>query len=127
MDGLYRNKSGSRIQKNDVKLPATVKTLSVSTTNEKVNIEPLTLADSVIISNNGGNIEFEKMSVGKAVSLTTKNGDIKGSVIGGWDDFAINCTIKKGESNLPAEKVGGDKSLKVNCNNGDINIEFIKE
>ena len=120
-------KAAAEYRKMTVKLPATVKTLSVSTTNEKVNIEPLTLADSVIISNNGGNIEFEKMSVGKAVSLTTKNGDIKGSVIGGWDDFAINCTIKKGESNLPAEKVGGDKSLKVNCNNGDINIEFIKE
>ncbi len=67
------------------------------------------------------------MSVGKAISITIKNGDIKGSVIGGWDDFDIACTIKKGESNLPAEKVGGDKSLKANCNNGDINIEFIKE
>ena len=120
-------KAAAEYRKMTVKLPATVKTLSVSTTNEKVNIESLTFANSVTVSNNGGNIEFEKMSVGKAISLTIKNGDIKGSVIGGWDDFDIACTIKKGESNLPAEKVGGDKSLKVNCNNGDINIEFIKE
>ncbi len=120
-------KVAAEYRKMTVKLPVTVKTLSVITTNEKVNIMPLTFADSVTVSNNGGNIEFEKMSVGKAVSLTTKNGDIKGSVNGGWDDFAITCTIKKGESNLPAEKIDGDKSLKVNCNNGDININFIKQ
>ena len=110
-----------------VKLPVTVKTLSVITTNEKVNIMPLTFADSVTISNNDGNIEFDKIAVGKAINLTTKNGNIKGSVIGGWDDFSIACTIKKGNSNLPAEKVDGDKSLNVNCNNGDININFIKQ
>ena len=95
--------------------------------NEKVNIMPLTFADSVTISNNDGNIEFDKIAVGKTINLTTKNGNIKGSVIGGWDDFSIACTIKKGNSNLPAEKVDGDKSLKVNCNNGDININFIKQ
>ncbi len=120
-------KAAAEYRKMTVKLPVTVKTLSVITTNEKVNIMPLTFADSVTISNNDGNIEFDKIAVGKAINLTTKNGNIKGSVIGGWDDFSIACTIKKGNSNLPAEKVDGDKSLKVNCNNGDININFIKQ
>lgn len=92
-------KAAAEYRKMTVKLPVTVKTLSVNTTNEKVNIEPLTFTDSVTISNNGGNIEFEKISVGKAISFTAKNGDIKGSIIGGWDDFSIGCTIKKGDSN----------------------------
>ena len=42
------------------------------------------------------------------------------------DEFSITCMIKKGESNLPALKEGGDKSLTAECNNGDINIEFAK-
>lgn len=121
------SKAAAEYRKIIIKLPTTIKTLSVITTNEKVNITSLTFADSVTISNNGGHIEFNKIAVGKALNLTAKNGDIKGSIIGGWDDFAITCTIKKGESNLPAEKIGGDKSLKANCNNGDINIEFIND
>lgn len=48
------------------------------------------------------------------------------SISGTMDEFSITCTIKKGESNLPALKEGGDKSLTVECNNGDINIEFAK-
>ena len=100
--------------------------LSVNTTNERIKVEQLTIADSITITNNGGNIEFNKITVGNALSLNTKNGNITGSVIGGWDDFSIKCTIKKGNSNLPAEKNGGEKSLNTNCNNGDINIEFVK-
>ena len=33
--------------------------------------------------------------------------------------------IKKGESNL-VNKDGGDKTLTVNCNNGNIDIDFMK-
>lgn len=120
-------KAAKEYRKMSIKLPITVKTLSINTTNETVNIEPLSFANSVTISNNGGNIKFDKISVGKALNLTAKNGDIKGSVIGGWDDFSIACTIKKGDCNLPTEKASGDKSLKADCNNGDINIEFVKE
>lgn len=42
------------------------------------------------------------------------------------DEFSITCTIKKGESNLPALKEDGDKSLTAECNNGDINMNFVK-
>ena len=36
----------------------------------------------------------------------------------------INTEIKKGESNLPDQKDGGEKALDVSCNNGDASIEF---
>ena len=98
--------------------------LSVKTTNEDVNIEPITISDNLILDVNGGNISFDMLSAGSNIDLTVKNGNIKGSIIGGWDDFAISCQIKKGESNLPENKEGGDKRLSVNCNNGNVDIEF---
>ena len=42
---------------------------------------------------------------------------------GGWDDYTIKVTIKKGESNL-VNKDGGEKTLTVNCNNGNIDIDL---
>lgn len=98
---------------------------TASTTNEDIKISPLSLTEHISLNSNGGNIEIEGLSVGKSVSLTAKNGNIKGSVIGGYDDFSISCRIKKGDCNLPALKEGGEKSFFADCNNGDIDIEFI--
>ena len=42
-----------------------------------------------------------------------------------WDDFSMDVDIKKGECNLPTEKTGGEKTLSVSENNGDVNIEFV--
>ena len=65
--------------------------------------------------------------VGSAIYLTVKNGDISGTVVGSYDDFAIQTEIKKGESNLPDNKDGGEKTLNVSSNNGDVNITFVSE
>lgn len=67
----------------------------------------------------------ERIDAGTSIALTAKNGDVTGTIAGGWDDFAITCSIKKGESNLPAEKPGGVKSLRVDCNNGDVALSFV--
>lgn len=99
---------------------------SASTTNENISISALSVAENVTLGTNGGNIVCERVSVGKAISLTAKNGDITGSVAGGWDDFSIACKIKKGDCNLPQLKESGEKSFSANCNNGDINIQFVK-
>ena len=68
-------------------------------------------------------MKFENLSAGKAIALTAKDADITGSVTGGWDDYTIKVTIKKGESNL-VNKDGGEKTLTVNCNNGNIDIDL---
>ena len=65
-----------------------------------------------------------RLTVGREIALTAKNGDISGTVVGSCDDFAIRSAVKKGESNLPEAKDGGEKSLNVSCNNGDISIAF---
>ena len=100
--------------------------LTLSTTNEDVSLPALTVTGNITISCNSGNIAFESLSVGNALSLTVKSGDISGKVTGSYDDFAIQTEIKKGDSNLPGNKEDGEKSLNVSCNNGDVDIEFVR-
>ena len=99
--------------------------LTLATTNEDVTLPALSVNGSISISSNGGNITFVDLGVGDSLTLNVKNGDITGTVIGGYDDFAIQSEIKSGSSTLPDSKTGGEKTLDVTCNNGDVNIEFV--
>lgn len=106
-----------------IALPAGVASLTVATTNEDVQLDPLA-AETVSLSSNGGSLVFESLSAGERISLTAKNGNIEGTIAGGWDDYSIDCTVKKGESSL-VSKEGGAKTLTVDCNNGDVRVQFV--
>lgn len=99
--------------------------LTLSTTNEDITLSPLTVAGSIHLSSNGGNIDFENLDAGSGLTLDAKNGDISGTIAGSYDDFSIHTEIKKGESSLPEQKEDGEKLLNVSCNNGDVDIEFM--
>ncbi len=101
-----------------------VNVLTLSTTNENISLSTLTVTKQIHLSSNGGNIVFEDLNVGDALFLTVKNGDIAGTVNGSYDDFAVQSEIKKGQSNLPDQKTGGEKTLQVSANNGDVDITF---
>lgn len=119
-------KADKKYRKIKLEIPdALLKNLTITTTNERIKITELKINESISLNSNGGDLEFDKLSAGKAISLTAKDADITGSIIGGWDDYTIKITIKKGESNL-VDKDGGEKLLTVNCNNGNIDIDLIK-
>ena len=84
----------------------------------------MAVTGNVSISSTEGDITFESLDVGNTLTLSAKNGDISGVVVGTYDDFAIQTDIKKGESNLQ-DKEGGEKTLSVSSNNGDVNIELV--
>lgn len=105
----------------------TLSTLTLCTTKEDISLPTLTVTDQLALSTNGGNISFENISAANSIALENKNGDITGTIIGSYDDYAITCSIKKGESNLPSAKGNGSKMLAAINNNGDIDIEFINE
>ena len=107
-------------------LPDGLHSLTAATTNEDITLSPLSCTDSVTLESNGGNIGFEGLFA-REIELTAKNGNITGSIVGGWDDFSIRCTVKKGESNLPEQKEGGANALHVDCNNGDVAIDLKKQ
>lgn len=121
-------RSSDEYQKISLQIPdALLENLELTTTNEDITLSALTVNESVTISSNGGDIAFENLDVGSNLTLNVKNGDISGTVVGGYDDFAIHSEVKKGERNLPDDKDGGEKTLNVSGNNGDVNIELVKE
>ena len=99
--------------------------VTLSTTNENITLPALAVTGEISLSSNGGNLSFENLDVGRALTLHAKNGNITGTIAGSYDDFVIQTQIKKGESNLPDEQSGGEKTLDVSCNNGDVSIEFV--
>ena len=103
-----------------------ISTLSVNTTNENIKVNSLSFTESINLDTNGGNIICERVNVGKSINLKAKDGNITGSIIGGWDDFSISCKIKNGDCNLPELKEDGEKKFSADCNNGNINIQFVK-
>ena len=103
---------------------ALLENFTLSTTNEDVTLFALAVAGNVSISSTEGGITFESLDVGNTLTLSAKNGDISGVVVRTYDDFAIQTDIKKGESNLQ-DKEGGEKTLSVSSNNGDVNIELV--
>lgn len=122
------SKSEEDVRKISLQIPdALLSKLKIATTNEEIMLSELNVKGDIIISNNGGDISFEKMNVGNALNLAAKNGDIEGTVVGGYDDFAISSKVKKGDCNLPSEKKDGAKTLEVVNNNGDIDIEFVRK
>lgn len=111
-----------------VQLPdSLLKTLSLSTTNGDIALSALTVTDSISVSANGGNTTFEKLNAGNSIIIKSKNGDISGTVEGSYEEYAIESDIKKGESNLPANKKDGVKTLSVSNNNGNTNIDFVSD
>lgn len=110
-----------------VKIPENkLSSLQISTTNENVELPALSITDSASIYVNGGDILFDTMEIGNSLTLESKNGNITGTVAGGYDDFSISSSVKKGENNLPEQKEGGEKTMTVTANNGDIAIRFTK-
>ena len=121
-------KPAAEDRKISLQIPDTLlENLTLSTTNENITLSALAVTGSISISSNGGNISFETLEVGNALTLSAKNGDISGAVAGSYDDFSIQSEIKKGDSNLPDQKDGGEKTLTVSNNNGNVNIEFVNE
>lgn len=122
------SKSPDESRKIILKVPDSIlSVLSLTTTNEDIVLSPMAVTGDISISANGGNITFDNVNAGNALNLSAKNGDIRGSISGGYDDYAIVCKIKKGNSNLPNEKKDGAKTLQVSNNNGNIKIEFVKD
>ncbi|EOS58898.1 hypothetical protein C814_02196 [Anaerotruncus sp. G3(2012)] len=120
-------KASSENRKISLQIPnELLDTLTLSTTNEDISLPALTVTGNISVSSNGGSITFENLNVGSTLQLSVKNGNISGTIIGSYDDFAIHSKIKNGESSLPNNKDSGEKTLNVSSNNGDVNIEFVR-
>lgn len=110
-----------------LQIPQTgLQSLRLQTSNEDLILPELQVSQGVELEVNNGNISFGLLDVGESIQVTAKNGDVAGMIQGGYDDFAISCSVKKGDCNLPEKKEAGDKSFDLSLNNGDANITFSK-
>lgn len=83
-------KSSAGYRKISLQLPGTLLTmLKLSTTNEDISLPALTVAGDLSLSSHGGNIVIDKLNVGNSIHIDSKNGDISGTIIGSYDDYAI--------------------------------------
>lgn len=101
--------------------------LDIATTGEDVALSGVSLAKGARVSVNGGSIVLDGINVGEELTLAVKNGNLTGTIVGSWDEFDITCEYKKGDCNLPERKEGGAKRLNVVANNGDVQLEFVKD
>ena len=119
-------KPSTKDRKIVLQMPTTLlDTVTLSTTNEDISLPVLAVTGSIDISTNDGNITFESLDVGNTLTLTVKNGDISGMIGSRYEDFVIQSEVKKGDSSLTKHKDIGKKTLKVLCNNGDVDVTFV--
>ena len=104
--------------------PEALGSLAISTTNEDIRVSTLSVSNGISLSANGGNIAFDGLRAEGAISLAVKNGDIQGTILGSYEEYSIECAIKKGESNLAANPSDAGKPLTISANNGDVDIQF---
>ena len=104
--------------------PEALGSLAISTTNEDIRVSTLSVSDGISLSANGGNIAFDGLRAEGAISLAVKNGDIQGTILGSYEEYSIECAIKKGESNLASNPNDTGKPLTISANNGDVAIQF---
>lgn len=82
-----------------------------SAEDRKISLQiPDALLENITLSTTNENITLSALTVIRSINLSS-----------------IQSEIKKGESNLPDNKDGGEKTLNVSCNNGDVDIEFVNE
>ncbi len=109
----------------DLYVPIYVLDLTINTTSEDINLSSLE-ANNISINNNNSDIDVNNININESINLINKNGNINGSIIGNQKEFNISCEIKKENTNLPSLQEGGNKLLNINMNNGDVNINFLK-
>ena len=83
-----------------VYLPAGLASISLTTTGESVALSDIS-AGEVALDVNGGDVSFERLAVGVSLGVTVKNGNIAGSLLGGWDDLPSPVPSRRGRAICP--------------------------
>lgn len=107
-----------------LRVPDSLRALSVSTTNDDICFGDVSVAGDLNAYANGGNVTFERLEASGNLSLSAKNGNVDGLLAGCFEDYAITCNVKKGESSLPAKKEAGAQTLVIDVNNGNADVQF---
>ena len=88
-------KPAAQYRKITLAVPDGLDALTIRTTNEAIGVSTLTVQGAVLLDCNGGSVDFVQLGVGRSLNVTAKNGNITGSILGGWDDFPLPARSKR--------------------------------
>lgn len=82
--------------------------LALFTTNEEMILTDFS-CQSLVATNNNGDIVLNCVSSEGDISLTNKNADITGTTNGFYDDYLIDTSSRKAKLTLPSNKNDSSK------------------
>ncbi|MCI9575871.1 MAG: DUF4097 domain-containing protein [Clostridiales bacterium] len=123
----YIGDSSANMREIKLQIPDSITcNLAITTTNNNVVLPKMTLNGNISLDVNNGDISLNQFLGEGNITLHTKNGNITGTLTGSAEDFTIQSEARKGNSSLPESQAGGNKTLNVTTNNGDIDLSFEK-
>ncbi len=100
--------------------------LKATTSNAKITAEAVIAPQSLTLKTSNGGIRVSGLD-SAAISLTTSNASIKGSLPGKMEDYTLKSATSNGKNSLPNERAGGTKTLGVKTSNANISLGFDRE
>lgn len=91
-------------------------------TNGRIETESCAFKGDSRLRSDNGSCEFSDVTV-ENLDVTSKNGAIRGNIIGKEVDYSISANAKNGSCNV-SNKTVGKYSLKFRSENGSINVDF---
>ncbi|MBR3593097.1 MAG: DUF4097 family beta strand repeat protein [Clostridia bacterium] len=129
---LYNNDIKNAAQLSSTKGNVLAQLVTAKELYAEVRSGYMTLADVKSLGDifgevNGGDIRLSALSAKYGITLITKKGDIRGSILGSAEDFSYNCNAEGGTCNLPEKQPGGEHNLNLRTQKGDIEVSIAKE
>lgn len=90
-----------------------------------VSLDTVT-ADSFDLAADSGDFSLNEISVGRSLKICGDCGSVSGTLNERAEDFTIRCEVEDGSSNLPEVFGNGTKSLDIEVDCGDVDIDFLK-
>ncbi len=97
--------------------------LKAVTSNGKITAEGVSAPQALTLKTSNSGIRVSNLD-SAAISLTTSNAGIKGSLPGKMEDYTVKSGTSNGKNNLPGERAGGAKTLNVRTSNANISLGF---
>ncbi len=96
--------------------------VTLTTSNGRILAEDVTAGRELRLRTSNGCIEVKRLSAA-ALTLTTSNSSIRGTLPGRQQDWAIESATSNGRNTLPRQQ-DGEKPLKVRTSNGSLDLKF---
>lgn len=101
-------------------------TISTQTNNGAVTATEVRAGAELVLRTSNGRLTVSSITAGRVIELRTSNGRIEGTIDDDMDLFSISSRASNARNNLPENRAGGPKELRVSTSNGRIDLRFLR-